>query len=158
MKLNKRLTTFLTVTAIVASGIIYSVSAADPGTDSDPLVTKSYVDETISNLFNALKDGENGTSLGGNLGQEDSFVPVRVEKGQVLLGGEGAEIILRSGEAVSYCEGVDGIVDVTVGEEYFNDTKLTKNHLVIIPRSDGRGAKVTGEEAWFIVKGGYSIK
>ncbi len=154
MKLNKKAAAFITLTTIAASTLMYSVSAADPGTSGDPLVTKSYVDEAISNLFSALS-----TNGGGSLSAEgDSFVPVKVEKGGILLGKEGAEIILRSGSAVSYCEGVDGIVDVTVGQEYFNGTQLSKNHMVIVPRADGRGAKVTGEEAWFIVKGGYSIK
>ena len=75
-----------------------------------------------------------------------------------MLGKGGSEIILRSGSALSYTESTDGIIDVTLGQEYYNGQSLTANHLLIVSRDDGRGAAVTSEEAWFIVKGGYTIK
>jgi hypothetical protein len=87
-----------------------------------------------------------------------AFEPVQVTQGQTIIGKEGSEIILRSGTAISYCSGEDGIIDTSTGAEYFNGTEIEKNHLVIIPRADGRGAVVTSTEAWFIVKGGYEIK
>lgn len=148
------------VTALVIGGTMNSVSAANSsqaGSSTDPLVTKSYVDESISTLLTALNEN-NSDSQAVSASSSAAFVPVKVAKGQILIGGEGAEIILRSGSAVSFCSEQDGIIDVTSGTEYFNGTPLAANHMVIIPRADGRGATVTSNEAWFIVKGGYEIK
>ena len=160
MRFSKKIAALTTVTVLAVSGTIYQAVAAstsDPGTSSDPLVTKSYVDETVSNLLEILNTGS-GSASPSTQPQNMGYVPVKAVKGQIVVGGEGAEIILRSGNAESYCEGADGIVDVTTGKEYFNGTALTNNHLIIIPRADGRGAKITSDEAWFIVKGGYTLK
>lgn len=180
MGINKKIAVFGTVTALIVAGTIYSVGAAsnvDPGSSADPIVTKSYVDESIANLLGILNTSPSSTgtaiseqrivdnvmakledlgtvSAGGGL----TFEPVQATQGQIVVGKEGAEIILRSGTAISYCTGVDGIIDTSTGTEYFNGTELEKNHLIIVPRADGRGAVVTSKEAWFIIKGGYEIK
>ena len=60
MKINKRAAVFTTVTALLVAGTIYSVGAAstvDPGSSADPIVTKSYVDESIANLLGILNTG-----------------------------------------------------------------------------------------------------
>ncbi|MGE4215313.1 MAG: hypothetical protein AB7E42_11140 [Anaerotignaceae bacterium] len=180
MSINKKIAVFGTVTALIVAGTIYSVGAAssvDPGSSADPIVTKSYVDESIANLLGILNTSVSSTGTAINeqrivdnvmaqiedLGTADTsgaltFEPVQATQGQIVVGKEGAEIILRSGTAISYCTGVDGIIDTSTGAEYFNGTELEKNHLIIIPRADGRGAVVTSQEAWFIIKGGYEIK
>ena len=158
MKLSKRLTALATVTVLTIGSSVYcatAISAADPGTSGDPLVTKSYVDEAISNLLNVLSGGTSGSL---STSQGEAFVPVKVVLGEKVIGGEGAEIILRSGNAVSYTSGEDGIIDVTSGQEFYNNSNLEKNHLLIVPRDDGRGALITSEEAWFIIKGDYTIE
>lgn len=166
------------VTAALICGTLYSVNAAnvEPGTSADPVVTKSYVDEKISELMGVFNNSgtnnsvmtskdkeeivnsvmEQLTGLSGKV-ESSMYKPVSAKKGQTILGGEGSEIILRSGNAVGYCSGVDGIVNATTGTEVSNGTKIQKNNLLIIPRNDGRGVKVTTEEAWFIIKGSYQI-
>ncbi len=171
---------------VLASGILAQGMAASiqPGSTSDPLVSKSYVDDRINQLLSMIGGGSqpvitqtptvgsiSGTATdeivtdvmaqikflyGDKIGTQAAFVPVNATKGQILLGGEGAEIILRSGKAVGFCNGTDGVVDTTDGAEIFNGAEIKANHLIIVPRSDGRGAAIT-EDAWFIVKGSYSI-
>lgn len=180
MLVNKKLAVFGTVTALIVAGTIYSVGAAsnvDPGSSADPIVTKSYVDESIANLLGILNTSVSSTGTAvseqrivdnvmaqiedlstANTSSALSFEPVQATQGQIVVGKEGAEIILRSGSAISYCSGADGIIDTSSGAEYFNGTELEKNHLIIVPRADGRGAVVTSQEAWFLVKGGYEIK
>ena len=180
MGINKKVAVFATVTTLIVGGTIYSVGAAsnvDPGSSADPIVTKSYVVESIANLLGILNTSvtSTGTSINEqkivdnvmaqikDLGTADesgglSFEPVQATQGQIVVGKEGTEIILRSGSAISYCTGADGIIDTSTGAEYFNGTELAKNHLIIVPRADGRGAVVTSKEAWFIIKGGYEIK
>ncbi len=142
-----------------------SLSAANvsPGSSADPLVSKSYVDEKISELLGVLS-----TSGGYNTGDSansasqtnaDTYTPVSAQSGQIILGGEGTEIILRSGSAVGYCEGENGIANVTIGADIGNGTIVGKNNLLIVPRNDGRGVKVSGNgEAWFLIKGSYEIR
>ncbi|MBO8434744.1 MAG: hypothetical protein IAC55_05420 [Tyzzerella sp.] len=176
----------LLVTASIIGGTIYSVSGAnaEPGSSADPVVTKGYVDEKISELMDILgeKTGTNESAMSSadkeeiissvlkelskdsdnsDSSNEDTnssmYTPVNAKKGQVILGGEGTEIILRSGQAVGYVEGVDGIVNATTGTEVGNKTKVSKNNILIVPRDDGRGVKITTDEAWFIIKGSYQI-
>ena len=84
-------------------------------------------------------------------------VPVSVPVGKVLYGAEGSEIILRSGKGTIYTAGVDGVVDATTGANLKTGATAVANHILIVPRADGRGVNVS-EAAWFLVKGGYSIK
>jgi len=86
-----------------------------------------------------------------------NFVPVRASKDQIIIGSEGAEILLRSGSAVAYTVVTDGLVNATVGSELVNNDPISRNNLLLVPRDDGRGVKVTSSDAWFIIKGDYSI-
>ncbi|WP_250277927.1 hypothetical protein [[Clostridium] colinum] len=138
------------------------IAFANPaGSSEDPLVAKSYVDDKINQVLEVINstintEGEisNNTNvqISGN-----SFKPVLVEVGQTIYGKEGTEIILRSGKGNAVIPGAEGIANITNGLEVKNKNTINKNHLLIIPRSDGRGIKVT-EKAWFLVKGDYEIK
>lgn len=162
-------------TCVLAGG---TVTAATIGTESDPLVSKSYVDSKIGEVL-ALINGTGGTGAGSAANTDEivaqvlaqinegdatggsvavnGYVPVSVKVGQTIYGSEGTELILRAGKGQAVINGVDGLVDITTGGELLNGGKAVKNHLLIVPRDDGRGIKVT-EAAWFLVKGGYEIK
>ncbi|MCJ7856735.1 hypothetical protein MUJ63_10605 [Lachnospiraceae bacterium NSJ-143] len=145
-------------TVVCVSSLMYTASASSDtaGSSSDPLVTKSYVDSSMANVISILNSGGQESALPSS---EGGFEPVHVDKGQILIGKGGAEIILRSGSALSYSESSDGIIDTTLGIEYHNGDTLEANHLLIVSRDDGRGAAVSSDDgAWFIVKGGYTIK
>lgn len=129
-----------------------SASNTTAGSWDDPAVTKSYVDDKFNQLLNMI------TGSSGSYSQNaDSYTPVLVKYNQIVIGDEGTEIILRSGTANGYCVGSDGLVNATDGSEIVNGTRINKNNLLIVPRDDGRGARVTSDEAWFIIKGGYII-
>ena len=84
------------------------------------------------------------------------YTPVFAYAGQTIIGGEGTEIILRSGAATGYMAGQNGISDVTAGVEIYGGYPIYTNHLLIIPREDGRGVKLS-ENSWFLIKGSYTI-
>ncbi len=153
---------------------VATVGAATIGTESDPLVSKSYVDSKIEQVLNYINENVNNNSASidteaianqvieklnsGELTEGGTvYEPVSVAVGQTLVGGEGTEIILRAGKGEVSISGVDGIADITTGDELKNGSKATKNHLLIVPRDDGRGIEVT-EAAWFLVKGEYTIE
>lgn len=164
----------LLATCILAGGTVF---AATIGSESDPLVSKSYVDSKIEQVLTLINGNGTGSSSGvdvdalaeqvlsrinegdltGGSVAAEGYVPVSVAVGQTIYGGEGTEFILRAGKGNISVSGVDGIADITTGEELLNGSKAVKNHLMIVPRDDGRGIEVT-EAAWFLVKGSYEIK
>ncbi len=145
-------------TFIIATGVAFANSQA--GSSEDPLVAKSYVDDKINQVLEVINStvGSENTSTNTNVQTSgNSFKPVLVEVGQTIYGKEGTEIILRSGKGNAVVPGAEGIANITNGLEVKDKNTINKNQLLIIPREDGRGIKVT-EKAWFLVKGDYEIK
>ena len=126
---------------ILMTGILFfgigmaAASGADttPGSEADPLVSKSYVDG------------------------KTSYVPLQLQPGQSLIGDEGTEIILRSGEGTAIDNGANGVSDISGGRDLMSGMKVELNHLLLVPRGDGRGIKVT-TEAWVLIRGSYTIR
>jgi len=194
MKGLKALTAVCAVSLIFAGdfAVTKSYGAGQPGTNADPLVSKSYVDDRIDQLLKGGVTG--GTASGVSSADKDeivsdvmaqieflygdklkeaptgtyeaptdtygassaSYAPVSLSAGQILIGGEGAEIILRSGKASVYSTVSDGLGDVTDGSDLKNGAPVSKNHLLIVSRDDGRGVKA-GDDVWLLVKGSYEI-
>lgn len=155
--MKKFLVGFISVLASVVM-VMGSVYGADAGSEADPLVSKSYVDDKFDQLLEKINSGGGSSNSGSStVVSGDKFTPVSVPVGKTIIGGEGTEIILRAGKADVVISGKEGIADVTTGHTLYNGHKATLNHLNIISRNDGRGFKVT-EAAWFLVKGSYNIK
>ena len=146
--MKRKLIIGLQAIAVTVVAVVGTAFAADAGSASDPVASKSYVDDKINQVINMINTGSATTEASGS-----SYVPV----GKVLYGAEGSEIILRSGKGTIYTAGVDGVVDATTGANLKTGATAVANHILIVPRADGRGVNVS-EAAWFLVKGGYSIK
>jgi len=160
--------------AFLAGGFMFALGStnwlsANPGGADDPLVTRSFVDARISEvmqLINAQGQQVNTEIIvneiladitgffGGAQGQ--NFTPVHVNAGQTILGGEGVEIIRRSGAALAHVPGSDGIVNATTGLDLDHGHPISANQLLIIPRQDGRGIRAT-QDSWFIIRGDFTI-
>ncbi len=162
-------------------------TSGTPGSSSDPVVTKSYVDEQIASILNNISTNNNsGSNNGYNLSQDDYDAlvqritlevknemevaiedqikgvkplhePVHAILGQTIIGGKGTEIILRSGEAVIYSSVENGVTNLTTGINLDDNEQVAKDNLLIVPRNDGRGVTVTTDEAWFMIRGEYEI-
>lgn len=129
-------------------------SAVSTGiTEADKKAIVDEVMKQVEPLIAVALTGEDAESseAGGK------YIPVFATVGQTVFGGEGTEMILRSGKGEIYINGVAGIVDATTGQELKAGTKVSMNHILIVPRDDGRGVKIT-ENGWFIIKGDYEIK
>lgn len=126
----------LLILAVFAAGVFYGGSAVaattDPGSDADPVVTKSYVDQFVG------------------------LTVVQIKAGQTLTAEAGAEIILRSGQA-TVVEMTNGLADVTEGKDLINGAAVPLNHLLIVPRSDGRGIKAS-TDGFVMVRGVFAVK
>jgi len=139
---------------------ISTASFFEPGSKNDPMVTLSYVEKNNEKLKYYI-DQKIVENLGGAPVAEQSqtsFVAIQLFRGQSLLGSEGTEVILRSGEAAAIGNASgDGVSNITHGKDLKTGDKIDKNHLLIIPRKDGRGI-IAKTDTWVMVKGKYDIK
>ena len=117
---------------LAALAAVYAAGAGTeggPGTDADPLVTKSYVDWKV----------------------------VELNAGQVLVAGAGAEFLPRRGQLVAVDPTGNGIPDATAGADLWAGEKVPLNHLLIFPREDGRGVKALAN-SWVMYRGTAQVK
>ncbi len=116
--------------------------AADPGTAAPPAAPsdteRSETDEAVSSAM-PITD----------------YDVVYLTKGQTIVGS--SEFILRSGSAVATCPGINGITDITDGVDLTDAMEIPWNHLLLVPRDDGRGITVTSVEAYIMARGQYTI-
>lgn len=142
---------------VLLSGTFASGANLTPGSATDPVVTQSYVENRITALNNEfdqrLTELENRpVGAGGS----QTFVVMSLEAGQILNLEANSQFILRSGEAVAIAGQGGGLSDLTVGKDLATDETIQKNHLLLTPKTDGRGVKMT-YAGWIMVSGGYSI-
>lgn len=199
---------FLTVTLVAAIGAITAAQAASqaqPGSEFDPLVTKSYVDEQIQILTQKIGSGtvtgnpSGGASTVGTVDQQvinnlrtdisdlinltiqavtriqdlekrnleliqkveelqKGFVVVEAAKGQRILLGSGAEVLVRSGQTKAIQGELGGLADATAAADLSEGALITNQHLLISSRDDGRGIQVTSDKAFMLIRGSYSIE
>ncbi len=111
--------------------------AAEPGTEADPLITKSYIESVV---YPAMR-----------------FKVVDVPAGKSVICGAGTELILRMGTCSVIGTQKGGLSDVTMGFDLPSGTVVQGNHLLIVPLDDQRGVK-TSTDCIFMIKGNYTIK
>ena len=138
----KKIITLVLVIAILSAGYIVAV-----GTD-DPLITESYLKSVFMKEVKDYIDANKGNA---------SFEVVTVSKNKKLIGGSGCEIILRQGTAEIVASELGGISDVTLAVDLVDGATVPANHLLIIPRDDGRGFKAK-TDVIVMVKGNYEIQ
>jgi hypothetical protein len=133
------------VMVITVLGLLVTMVSTAIGTD-DPLITESY----LKNVFlNEVKEYIDGNS--------PSFTVASVEKGKVFTGDAGCEFILRQGKAEVIGAKLGGLSDVTGAVDITTGVPVPPNHLLIVPRDDGRGFKALTDVV-IMVKGSYSVK
>lgn len=124
---------------LAALGVLFVAAsyAAQPGTQEDPLITKSYVENV---LYPEMK-----------------FKVVDVPAGKSVICSAGTEMILRMGTCSVIGTQKGGVSDVTMGYDLANGTNVQGNHLLIVPLDDGRGVR-TSTNCLIMIKGGYTIQ
>ncbi|NLY45265.1 MAG: hypothetical protein GX053_04660 [Tissierella sp.] len=143
---------------VIMSGALVLFGAAatfsEPGSVDDPLVTLSYVNYKIDQVKEYID-----IKISNNSGSSNELVVVELPEGKSLIGKSGTEIILRGGKSTAYGVAVDkGLTDITDGKDIDDEVNyLPANHLLIIPRDDGRGAYAVTDSI-FLVRGDYEIR
>lgn len=142
----------------------------DPGSESDPIVSKTYVDKKINELKSGLdlklekvtKDidaiVENNKNNGGS-GQavSETFEAINLKKGEIIIADASTEIILRAGAVNAIGSKNGGLSDITGATDLQTGQEIKLNHLLIVPRSDGRGIEVKSNSAVIMIKGKYTV-
>ncbi len=166
------------LTTALSVGVLTLLLGAAAGSQTDPLVTMSYltdvntpailkqVDAKLDSREQALVDKLDGVadtyaqeveSLMGSSGGSASsvFSVVTVKAGQQLLGSTGCEMLLRNGSATCVAVSAPGLVDSTDGSTLASDGAVQPNHLYLVT-ADGRGLKATADVT-VMVRGSYTI-
>lgn len=122
--------------------VVGVAAAGNAGSQEDPLVTYSYVNETFKN--EVLSEANGG------------FVLVTMCRGQTLKGQVGTEVLLRVGTASCVAGSAPGLIDTTSATTLDNGVALSKNHLYMMTIEE-RGVKATADTVKLLVRGNYTI-
>lgn len=161
--MNKRIKICALITSLIMILTAFVVFASEPGSEGDPLVSKSYIDSAIESIKSYVD--EKVSALSYENSDDDSqvsetqgagFEIVRLASGQRITFSESTEFIIRMGKGCIIASEKGGIADVTAGYDLSGGETTSANHLLIVPVSDGRGFEAL-EDVIVMVKGSYKI-
>ena len=181
MKRSKRwiaLIAVLALTALCGGGAL-----ADNGDKQDPLVTQSYLEQTVipqvveqveekaqvrrDELVKSLEEQigkykEEVAAMAGSVGSAGgesssaSYTLVTLTKGQTMAMEVGCEVMLRVGSASVSCGTNPALIDISTGGTLNKGVGLTKNHLYMATIPD-RVLNPTADTVKVLVRGGYTV-
>jgi len=147
--LTKKFKVFVCAAALIIMATGVGVYAAGVyGSQEDPLITKSYLDEVLTPQLEAKFQNALGEATG-------TFAVVTLDSGKTLTASAGCEIILRSGSATVYAP-VAGLVDTTDGTAAAGVAAVVTNHLYMVA-ADSDGVKAGSGGATLLVCGAYTV-
>ncbi len=161
------------VAVALVSGLT-TMAVTNYGTKDDPLVTLSYLNETLTPAimdklqemtggklaeFEARLDEltkENETST-GNGAVVSGFEVLTLSKGQTVTCGVGTEIMPRLGTVVSFGPNNPRLVDETDAQSVpYADAELLSNHMYMVTIK-GNGVKATRDNTKILIRGDYTV-
>lgn len=168
----------LIVGLAVLMGVIFvagvtAIAVSNFGTQSNPLATKSYVDNVASeNILSSLNSAVSTKAseleskfnkqieafeAGEITGTPSSFEVITLSTNQVIRCGVGTEIIVRSGSATCYGNGPDFLLDTTAGTILTAaGDAMTNNHMYVVSIYNN-GLRARSDGTVIMVSGTYTI-
>ena len=142
--------------AAVLLGGMAAYAATNYGTESDPLITLSYLNSVLKPELEEKYNQQTEDSLAELESRAEelaggAYVSVLVKADQTLTCKAGCEILLRDGQAYV----ADGILDVTVGEVKEAKAWLEVHHLYMAV-ADGAAVRANSD-FYAMVRGEYTI-
>ena len=153
--MKKKMIKVLIIAVVAALALLAVTVIADPGSNDDPLISKSYIDNVLIPKLEKLIDSK--VAGGGSGGPAASFEVVEAKAGQEIICSAGSELILRMGSATVIATEKGGLADTTAGYDLGNGAAMPANHLLVVPVADGRGIRANANVI-VLIKGGYRIK
>jgi len=154
--MKKRILKVMAVVTAVVLCVLCTTVIADPGTNADPLISKSYIDNILLPQIQQMIDSK-VAGAGGSGGNAASFAVVEARAGQEIICSAGAELILRMGSATVIATSKGGLADTTAGCDLGSGANMPANHLLVVPVSDGRGIRANANVI-VLIKGGYTVR
>ncbi len=180
--MKKRTKIVVAVAVVLAAALITGVTiyaATSYGTESDPLVTLSYlsqklkpeilsevqskIDAESSELSSEFdrKVEEFADNIGSDVGSSggnsaDTFSVITLYDGQVMTCSVGTEIMLRIGSAYAYGDDEPVLVDTTTGTTLADGYSLSKNHMYMVTIVDN-GIEASSSVVKVLVRGQFEI-
>lgn len=165
----------IALAAVLLLGIaaLAAGAASSAGTEDDPLVTLSYINDVflpyVTDLFRkdleeketslregleervaALEQAMQGISSGSG-----EYVVETLEPGQTLICRRGAELLLRIGSATVTAGSAPGLVDTATAGNLNDGEALETNHLYLVTIND-HGVRAE-DTVKILVRGEYTI-
>lgn len=140
----------ITIIALMFLSVCLPGLAADPGSNEDPLVTLSYINDVLMPQVKSYVDSQAAAT-------SSNFEIVELKKGQTVIAAKSTEMILRMGSAQIVATAKGGLADVTEGIDLQNGAVMPSNHLLIVPLDDGRGVTMM-TDGIIMIKGKYTLK
>lgn len=142
----------LALSAVLMTGVSL---AAEAGSDRDPLVTLSYLNDTFFGEIMGRVDQKIAERT-GQAGDSASFTVVTMSEGQALTGDIGCEVMLRVGSAVCVSPSDPGLIDETAGTTLAGGGALVQNHLYMMT-IEGRAVRATAGTTKVLARGSYTV-
>lgn len=179
MKQRKNKTAAVAALCLAAVCLMGGVAAAaNPGSQTDPLVSLSYLTETVTpslmqqvdatvaanekalvDKLNTAIDSYtrqmNAALAQGGGGSGSTYSVVSLSNGQTMRLEIGCEVMLRVGTATCVTPSSPGLIDTTAGSLLNNGGALVKNHLYMAT-IEGRSIRATAAVK-VLVRGAYTI-
>lgn len=139
------------ISAACAMGLLL-MGAAVPAfaKDDDPLVSLSYLNQRLE----AIQNNQNQKPAAPSGAQ--TLEVVELKAGDKIIAAQGAEMIPRSGRVETIAQELGGLSDITAGVDLKQGERAPLNHMLIAPRSDGRGLKAS-TNAIVLMRGSYRV-
>jgi len=177
--MKSRLVNCIVVLAVIVaiSGVSVLAIASTPGTQTDPVVTLSYLtgvfrpqimtsvqetEQLMTQRFNTriaqleeLLEENQGDSSQPTHDPADTFSVVSLRNGQTLTSSVGTEIMLRIGTA-NGTGSSPALVNYTNGSALSAGSALTANHMYLVT-IEGNGIRATSDLVRVLVRGDYTV-
>lgn len=140
-------------------------AASSGGSQQDPLVTLSYLEQIFAPTIEGTLDDMVSSAVARlNLPEQEGesrpgsvFHVVTLSKGQKLVGNVGCEAMLRVGSARCVTSETTGLIDITDGSVLQNGENLAKNHLYMVT-IEVRTIEATADTVKLLVRGPYTVQ
>ena len=173
---NKFIFGLVLISAIIMISGMSIIAFASPGTQNDPFITLSYLNnifrphvmsevrtteqEMITRFESRIRELEAQVQSGSTgqvgSGQADRFHVVTLSRNQQLTASVGTEIMLRIGTATGF--GTEpALVNYTTGSTLSSTTALTTNHMYLVT-IEGNGIRATADTVRVLVRGAYTVR
>lgn len=155
MKNYLRIAIICAAVAMLSAGV-GAYAATNLGSESDPLVALSYLDQVLEPELSESYEQqthEKLAALEARLASEDEsiFRAVTLAAGKTLTCDAGCEILVRAGDG--YVTGA--MLDVTAGESMAKNAGLSAHHLYLAVEDNAAVTAVA--DTTLMVRGGYTI-